>query len=61
MNIGINKKTILSTVFFIYMEHDWIKATFNPAVVAKVRDATNLTRHFQGGGSPSSQGGDTQV
>ena len=32
------------------MEHDWIKATFIPAVVAKVRDATNLTRHFQGGG-----------
>ena len=31
------------------MEHDWIKATFIPAVVAKVRDATNLTRHFQGG------------
>ena len=31
------------------MEHDWIKATFVPAVVAKVRVATNLTRHFQGG------------
>ena len=31
------------------MEHDWIKATFIPAVVAKVRDATNLTRHLQGG------------
>ena len=31
------------------MEHDWIKATFIPAVVAKVRDATNFTRHFQGG------------
>ena len=40
------------------MEHDWIKATFIPAVVAKVRDETNLTRHFQGG-SPSSQGGTT--
>ena len=40
------------------MEHDWIKATFIPAVVAKVRDATNLTLHFQGG-SPSSQGGTT--
>ena len=40
------------------MEHDWIKATFIPAVVAKVRDATNSTRHFQGG-SPSSQGGMT--
>ena len=40
------------------MEHDWIKATFIPAVVAKVRDATNLTRHFQGG-SPASQGGTT--
>ena len=38
------------------MGYDWIKATFIPAVVAKVRDATNLTRHFQGG-SPSSQGG----
>ena len=31
------------------MEHEWIKATFIPAVVAKVRDATNLTRHFQRG------------
>ena len=56
MNIGINKKTILSS--FIDMEHDWIKATFIPAVVTKVRDATNLMRHFQGG-FPSSQGGTT--
>ena len=41
------------------MEHDWIKTTFIPAVVAKVRDATNLTRHFQGGGAPFLQGGTT--
>ena len=34
------------------MEHGWIKATLIPTVVAKVRDATNLTRHFhfRGGG-----------
>ena len=32
------------------MEHDRKKATFIPAVVAKVRDVTNLTRLFQGGG-----------
>ena len=32
------------------IEHYWIKATFNPAVVAKARDAKKLTRHFQGGG-----------
>ena len=31
------------------MEHDWIKAKFIPEVGAKVRDATNFTRHFQGG------------
>ena len=34
---------------FIDIEDDWIKATFIPAVVAKVKHATNLTHHFQGG------------
>ena len=55
MNIGIKRQFY---VVFIDMEHDWIKATFIPAVVAKVRDATDLTRHFQGG-PPSMQGGTT--
>ena len=57
MNIGINKKTILSNFYWYWI---WLeKASFIPAVVANDRDPTNFTRHFQGG-SPSSQG-DTDV
>ena len=40
------------------MKHDWKKATLIPAVAAKDRDASNLTRHFYWG-LPSSQGGTT--
>ena len=32
------------------MEHDWKKATLKTAVAAKNSNATNLTRHFNGGG-----------
>ena len=35
-------------LYFIYMEHNWKKATLKP-VAAKNSDATNLTRHFKGG------------
>ena len=37
------------SLVFIDMEHAWKKATLKPAVAAKNRDATNLTRHFKGG------------
>ena len=40
------------------MKHDWKKATLIPAVAAKDRDASNLTRHFHWG-LPSSQGDTT--
>ena len=45
-------------VVYIDMKHDWKKATLIPAVAAKDRDASNLTRHFHWG-LPSSQGGTT--
>ena len=45
-------------VVCIDMKHDWKKATLIPAVAAKNRDASNLTRHFHWG-LPSSQGGTT--
>ena len=45
-------------VVYIDMKHDWKKATLIPAVAAKDRDASNLTRHFHLG-LPSSQGGTT--
>ena len=45
-------------VVYIDMNHDWKKATLIPAVAAKDRDASNLTRHFHWG-LPSSQGGTT--
>ena len=43
------------------MEHDWTKATLTPEVAAKNSDATNLTRHFKGGGSDSLEGGMTPL
>ena len=39
------------------MEHDWKKATLKPAGAANNSDATNLTRHFKGGGGSYSLGG----
>ena len=36
-------------VVYIDMKHDWKKATLIPAVAAKNRDASNLTRHFHWG------------